>query len=133
MPGAQQIHIKPHCSWNSSRQLPEERVSRIDISSLAIPRLQQSTLLRVFAGIMATQQRYEVIVPFIHEIKPAFLYPAVEIVGCDCIRTMEHSIYRRKDIDWSFLHRNPCPAQLRGIRREVSIVKISYTGVVLHD
>ena len=46
---------------------------------------------------------------------------------------MKHSIFRRKNLHRSFFHRNPRPAQFRGIRSEVPIVKISHAGVVLHD
>jgi hypothetical protein len=53
MPRAQQIHIKPHGSGHSRRQLPKERIAGVNVGSLAVLRLEQPALLRVLARIMA--------------------------------------------------------------------------------
>src|SRR5580700_5273511 len=82
---------------------------------------------------MAAQQRLEMLIPFVHEIKPAFLYPAVKIASRDLIWIMKHSIFGSQNLDRSFFHRNPRPAQSRWVWSEVSTIKISHAGVVLHD
>src|SRR5260370_34505960 len=110
MPRAQQIHMQPHGARYAGRQLPEERVPRVDISSLAVLRPQQSALLRVLAGIMAAQQWLEMLVPFVHEIESAFLHPAVEVASRDFIRIVKYSILPRQNFHRSLLHRNPRPA-----------------------
>src|SRR5271165_1730762 len=45
---------------------------------------------------------------------------------------MKDRIVGRQNLHRSLLHRNPRPAQLRRIRRELSFVEVSNTRVVLH-
>jgi hypothetical protein len=79
MVSAQQIYIKAHRAGNSSGQLAKECVTGIDVNSFAILSFQQTALLRALAGIMTRQQGFEMIVPFVHEIKAALLHPAVKV------------------------------------------------------
>src|SRR3984957_17539203 len=131
--GTQQIHIQPHRSRHTRRQLPEERVSRVDINPFAILRLQQAAFLRSFARIMTAEQRREMFIPLVHEVQPALLHPTVEIARRDRIGIMKHLILRRQNLHRSLLHRNSRSAQFGRVRREVSAIKIAHAGVVLHD
>jgi len=63
MPRRQQIHIQPHRSRHPRRQLPEERISRIDVRPLPILRHQQPTLLFGLPRIVRSQQRREMRIP----------------------------------------------------------------------
>src|SRR5271155_914047 len=72
-------------------------------------------------------------IPFVKKKKSAFLHPTVEVGSRDRIRIMKYSILRRQNIDRSLFHRNPRPAQLRGVRSKVSAIKVTDAGVVLHD
>src|SRR5580704_8812137 len=132
MPRAQQIYIQPHRSRHTRGQLPEERVPCIDISSLAVLRSQQPALLLFLARIVTREQRFEMLIPFVHEIEPTLLYPAVEVARRDLIWIMKHSILRRQNLHGSLLHRNPCPAELRGIGSEMSTIEVRGAGIVLH-
>src|ERR1017187_1859831 len=76
---ADQIHKQPHRSRHARRQLPEERVSRVDIGSLAVMRYQQSAFLLALSRIVRFEQRRKVRVPLRHEVEPALLHPALEI------------------------------------------------------
>ena len=53
MTGAEQIHEESGSSRNTSRKLPEERISRIDVGTLPILRAEQASFLPVLAGVMA--------------------------------------------------------------------------------
>src|SRR5580692_8786456 len=108
--GTQQIHIQPHRSRHSRWQLTKERISCIDKNSLAIVCLQQPALLRILTRIMTAEQRFEMIVPAAHEIKPALLHPPVKIMSRNRVRIVKHRILRRQNLHWSLLHRNPRPA-----------------------
>ena len=77
-------------------------------------------LLRVLAGIVAAQQRLEMLIPFVHEVEAALLHPAVKIASRNLIRIMKHSIFRRQNFHRSLLHRNPRPAEFRRVGSEVS-------------
>src|ERR1700722_1467057 len=132
MSRAEQIYKKPYRARYSSRQLPEESISRVDIRSLAILCPQQSAILRRLTRIVAREQRFEMIIPFVHEVQPALLYPAVEISRRDLVRIMKDAVGRSKDIYRRFFHGDPRAAQFRGIRSEVAAVEIRYRRVVLH-
>src|SRR5271156_1707566 len=131
MSRTQQVHIKPDRSWHPRRQLAEESVSRVDIGSLAVLRAQQAALLRRFSGIMASQKRLEITVPLIHEIQPALLHPSVEVVLRDLVGEVKDAIVRSQNLYRSLFDRNPCPAELCGIRRKFPFVEIRDTSVVL--
>ena len=119
MSRAQQIHIQPNRSRHARRQLPEECVSGVDVRAFAVLRAQQPAFLRFFSGIMACQQRPEMIVPLIHEVQAAFLHPTVEVALRDLVGIMKDTVFGSQHIHRRFFDRNPLLAQLRGIRREV--------------
>src|SRR5256885_16174886 len=79
MPRAHQVHEETNRARHSCRQLTEECVARIDVSALSIFRLNHSALLIGFARVVAGEQRLEMIVPGVHEIKPALLHPTVKV------------------------------------------------------
>src|SRR5580692_9956934 len=131
MSRTQQVHIKPDRSRHARRQLAEESVSRINVRSLAVLRAQQSALLWRLSRIIRSQQRLEIAVPLIHEIQPALLHPSVEVVLRDLVGEVKDAIVRSQNLYRSLFHRNPCPAELRGIRREFPFVEIRDARVVL--
>ena len=82
---------------------------------------------------MTSQKRREVAVPLIHEIQPALLHPSVEVVLRDLVGEVKDAIVRSQNLYRSLFHRNPCSAELRGIRREFPFVEIGDASVVLRD
>src|SRR5579859_7740371 len=74
MSGAQQIHIQPHRARNARWQLPKERIRSINVRAFTILRPQQAAFLRVLSRIVTREERFEVIVPLVHEVEPALLH-----------------------------------------------------------
>jgi hypothetical protein len=72
--------------------LPEKGISGVDVSALPILRAQQSALLLRFTRIVAREQRFEMIVPLVHKVKPTFLHPAIEIMLRNQVRRVEHAV-----------------------------------------
>src|SRR6516164_4081819 len=101
----QNVYKQTYCSWDTRRKLAEERVSRIDVGALAVLRAQEAALLRLLSGIMAGEQRSEVIVPLGHEVEPTLLHPCVEIILGDGVRVMKDGVLRGKNLYRSFLDR----------------------------
>src|SRR2546427_9055210 len=129
----QKIHVKPNRPCHSRRQLPEERISRINVCTFAVPCLEQTTLLGLFSRSVTSQQCPEVTVSLVHEIQTAFLYPTFKIAISNLIGRMKYAIIRSQDFYRRLFHGHASPAQLRGIRSEVPTIKIAHSCVVLHQ
>ena len=71
------------------------------------------------------------VVPGVHEIEPALLYPTAEIGLRNLVRKAEDTIVGSKDLDRSLLDRNTSPAELRRERCKVSAVEVADARVVL--
>src|SRR5271167_1210983 len=74
MAGAQQIHVQSDGPGDSIGKLAEEGIAGIDVGAVAGAGAQQSAFARRFARVGARKQRPVVVVPLVHEVKPALLY-----------------------------------------------------------
>src|ERR1051326_631384 len=92
MPRAHQIYEQTNRARHSRRQLPEKCVAGIDVSAFAIFRLDHSALLVGFTRIVAGEQRLEMVIPGVHEVKATLLHPAVKIFLRKLIRMMKNWI-----------------------------------------
>src|SRR5215813_4506908 len=102
MSGVYQVHEQSDRPRHARWQLPEEGISRVDVSALAILRHQQPALLVRFGGIVAREQWLKVIVPFVHVVQTALLNPAVEIFLRNLVWIMKDGIIRRENLHRSF-------------------------------
>src|SRR5437879_2964144 len=89
MSRADQIYVQTDSSGNARRQLAEESVTGVDVSSLPVFSAQHAALERRFAGVSRCKQRLEVVVPRGHEVHAALLHPSVEIAGRDLVGEAE--------------------------------------------
>src|ERR1700735_2424539 len=132
-----QIDKQPHCPRNSSRQLPEEIISAVDISPLAKLCDQQPAFLLRLTRIVRLQQGRKLWRPRRHEVEPALLHPAVEISLRDLIRIMKDVICRLQNLHRRLFHRHTSPAKRCGIWRIFARIEMASgwpegEGVVLH-
>src|SRR6266536_5627093 len=111
-----QIHKQPYRSRSSRGQLPEERVSRVDVSASAILRDEKTAFLVRLVRIVTREQRLELIVPLFHEIEPALLYPTIEIFLGNLIRIMKNRIIGIEYLHRCFFDRHASAAQLGVVR-----------------
>src|SRR5229473_8130478 len=96
MPCAEQVHIQPNRSRHTGRQLAEKSIAGVNIRTLAVLPPQQTAFKWLLTRILRRQQRLELTVPLVHEIKPSLLYPAVEVVLGNLVGVVEHAIARGK-------------------------------------
>ena len=130
---AQQVHVETNGAGDAEGQLPEERISGVDVIALAILGQQQSTFLRLLAGIVRGQERRVVLVPLVHEVQAALLHPAIEVAVGDRVGIMKHRVLRIENRYRRLLNGYALAAQLHRIRGVVAVVEVAGRGVVLHD
>src|SRR6185312_8892644 len=104
MSRAQQVHVKAHRARHPVRQLPEERIAGIDVSSFAELCAQHSTLQRLLTRVVGSKQWLIVFIPRRHEVDATLLHPSVEIFRSNGIRVVKNRIIRRKDRDRCLFH-----------------------------
>src|SRR5947208_16307470 len=125
MPRAHQVHEETNRARHSCRQLTEECVARIDVSALSIFRLNHSALLIGFARVVAGGQRLEMIVPVVHEIKPARLHPTVKVVLRNFTWIMKDWMLGTENCYGRFFDGCARAAQVCRIRRQMLTVEIA--------
>ena len=82
---------------------------------------------------MRSEQRLELRIPGLHEVEPAFLHPAVEILLRDLVRIMKDRVAGSEDLDRSFFDGDAVAAFFGRIRCVVAGVEFLILLVVLHD
>src|SRR5208282_897400 len=92
MAGAQQIHVQSDGPGDSIGKLAEESIAGVNVGAVAGTGTQQSAFARRFARVGARKQRPVVVVPLVHEVKPALLHPAIEIFLGDGIGKAEDAV-----------------------------------------
>src|SRR5277367_4323882 len=95
----QQIHIQTNRPRNARRQLPEERISSVDICAFAKLGSQHPTLQWRLTWIVRCKQRREMAVPIGHEIQTALLHPSLKILLRNLVGGMKDAVIRRENLD----------------------------------
>src|SRR3954468_3327318 len=133
MPGTHQVHEEADGAGNSGRKLAEERVSGVDVQTLAVPRGQQSAAEWLLARIVAAQQWLKFFTPGGHEVHAALLHPPVEILFGDLVRKVEHGAVRVFNLDGSGFVAHALAAELRVVGSEVSGVEVVGAEIILDE
>src|SRR5271165_547998 len=133
MAHAQQIHIKADRSGHAERQLPEERVSGIDVVALAVLRHQQAAFLWLLVRIIRGKQRRVVRVPLVDEVEPTLLHPALEVMQGNLVGIVQDHTVRVEDGDRRLFDGDSLAAESCGKRRVMACVEVAGRRVVLHQ
>ena len=94
----QQIREHAVRARHARRQLPEPRVRREDVDSLAVARPDFAAFQRRLAGIVRGQHGLIPRVPPDREVHAALLHPAVEILRVDVIRILQQRAVRMGEL-----------------------------------
>src|SRR6266481_7934198 len=97
--GAEKIDEEAVRSGNTFGQLTEESEPRVNVSSFAIPRVDEPAIQLGLARIVHGQERRVFRIELRPEIESALLHPAVEIILSDLVRTIQQRIIRLQKFD----------------------------------
>src|SRR5208282_1445059 len=124
MAHAQQVHVEANGAGHAEGQLAEECVSGVDVMALAVLRQQQTALLWLLIRIIRRQQRLVLRVPLVHEVQPALLHPAIEIVRRELVGITKDRVLGIEDADRRLFHGYALAAELSRIGSEMTGIEI---------